>query len=159
MDHFNSKHRIVDAIKCEALCSCRGRHEIPATEVMSALNAYDELAKNCVKAYGQASVLLLDDENTHKAASVRVLELLQEYSQPCHHIKLVGDTIVTDQLVKSIYEQSAGNALIIAVGAGSINDLGKYVAGKREIPFDLRKVPSKTVIKTCLGRLSAIGPS
>ncbi|MCK5351695.1 iron-containing alcohol dehydrogenase, partial [bacterium] len=129
------KHLIVDSKKCEALCNCGHEHEIPSVKVVSAKDAYSALAEDCMEAFAKESVLLLDDENTHQAAGALVMEHLEERSVTCQLVKLPGDTVATDELAQQIYDLSLGHSLIIAVGAGTINDLGKYVADKREIPY------------------------
>jgi glycerol-1-phosphate dehydrogenase [NAD(P)+] len=129
------RHHIVDAKKCEALCNCGHKHEIPSVKVVSAEDAYSVLAGDCAKTYAKESVLLLDDENTHQAAGARVAELLEEGSQAYELVTLPGNVVATDKLVEELHDSSLGHNLIIAVGAGTINDLGKYVADKREIPY------------------------
>jgi len=126
---------IVDAEKCEALCDCGYTHEIPSVKVVSAKDAYSVLAGDCAKTYAKESVLLLDDKNTHLAAGALVSELLEKRSIACKLVKLPGDSVATDKLAQQIYDLSIGHSLIIAVGAGTINDLGKYVSDKREIPY------------------------
>ena len=129
------KHLIVDSKKCEALCNCGHKHEVPSVKVLSAEDAYTVLAEDCAKTCAKESVLLLDDENTHLAAGASVSELLEKRSAKCKLVTLPGDTVATDELAQQIYDLSLGHSLIIAVGAGTINDLGKYVADKREIPY------------------------
>lgn len=135
MSSADNKHLIVDAKKCEALCNCRHEHEIPSVKVVSAEDAYDLLASDCVKTYAKESVLLLDDENTHLAAGALVSELLEKRSIACKLVKLPGDPVATEELAQQIHDLSIGHSLIIAVGAGTINDLGKYVSDKRGIPY------------------------
>ena len=131
----DTKHRIVSADKCRALCTCGHEHRIPSTEVLSSEDAYSILAADCEKAYANQPILLLDDENTHQAAGAKVLELLEKRSLKCKVITLPGDSAATEELAQQIDEQSDGHRLIIAVGAGTINYLGKYVSDKREIPY------------------------
>ena len=135
MSRFGKKKPIVDAKKCKALCSCGHEHDIPSVKVVSAEDAYDLLAEDCAKTYVKESVLLLDDENTHLAAGASVLELLEKRAIACKLVTLPGDTVANDKLADQIHDQSIGHSLIIAVGAGTINDLGKYVADIRGIPY------------------------
>jgi glycerol-1-phosphate dehydrogenase [NAD(P)+] len=131
----DNRHLIVTPEKCEALCDCGHKHDIPSVKVVSAKDAYSVLAEDCVKTYAKESVLLLDDENTHLAAGASISELLEKRSAKCKLVTLPGDTVATDELADQIHDLSLGHSLIIAVGAGTINDLGKYVADKREIPY------------------------
>jgi len=135
MSRFDKKNLIVDASKCEALCDCWHKHDIPAVKILSAEDAYSELAKDCAKTYAKESVLLLDDENTHLAAGARVLKHLEKSSVAYELVTLPGDTAATAELADQIFYSSIGHSLIIAVGAGTINDLGKYVSDKRGIPY------------------------
>jgi glycerol-1-phosphate dehydrogenase [NAD(P)+] len=129
------KQLIVDDKRCEALCDCGGKHTIPTVRVASGVDAYPVLAEDCTRAFSEGSVLLLDDENTHQAAGEAVLELLEKGSVACQPVTLPGDPVATEELAERICDLSAGHSLIIAVGAGTINDLGKYAGDKRAIPF------------------------
>lgn len=135
MSRVDNKHPIVDSKKCESLCNCGHKHEIPSVKVISAEDAYSILAEDCAKTYLKEAVLLLDDENTHLAAGALVSELLDKRSIAFKLVKLPVDPVATDKLSEQIYDQSIGHSLIIAVGAGTINDLGKYVSDKRGIPY------------------------
>jgi glycerol-1-phosphate dehydrogenase [NAD(P)+] len=131
----DKKNLIVDAKKCEALCNCGHTHTIPSVKVISGEDAYSVLAEDCARIYAKESVLLLDDENTHLAAGALVSELLEKRSAKCKLVKLPGDPVATEKLADEIYDLGIGHSLIIAVGAGTINDLGKYVSDKRGIPY------------------------
>lgn len=133
--HSNKKYFVVEPEKYEQFCTCGNQHPPISVKMYSGEDAYSVLAEDCRKTVGSESVLLIDDENTHKAAGDKVVACLEENSVRHRSIKLPGDTSVTDHLAKRIYDESFGQALIIAVGAGTINDLGKYAACQRNIPF------------------------
>lgn len=133
--HSNKKNFVVEPEKYEQLCTCGNQHPPISVKMYSGEDAYSILAEDCRKMVGGGSVLLVDDENTHKAAGDKVVACLEENSVRHRSIKLPGDTRVTDHLAQRIYDESFGQALIIAVGAGTINDLGKYAAGRRNIPY------------------------
>ncbi len=48
---------------------------------------------------------------------------------------LDGDIEMNDALADFVQNTAAGYSLILAVGAGTINDLGKYVAARLGIPY------------------------
>lgn len=131
----DAKRKIVDSEKCNALCTCGNRHTIPETMVYTGEDAYRLLAEDCVKTVGNGSVLLLEDQNTHAAAGASIEKLLEEQTVRHQVINLPGDASLTDRLADQVCESSGGNRLIIAVGAGTINDLGKYVSSKSKIPY------------------------
>lgn len=135
MSVFDSGHPIIDPERCAALCDCGRCHSIPPIMIVESANAYAELARDCSEAWPDDRVLVLDDENTHLAAGARVCELLQERSVPLKVVTLPGGPVTTEELAGQIQELSTGHSLIIAVGAGTINDLGKYVADQRQIPY------------------------
>ena len=135
MSRGDNKRLIVDQKKCEALCTCGLGHSIPSVRVVSADDAYTVLAEDCARSHAKETVLLLDDENTHAVAGARVSDLLEKRSISCKQVTLPGGPVATDHLAEEIHGLSAGHNLIIAVGAGTINDLGKYVSDKRGIPY------------------------
>ena len=130
-----TKHRLVDSKKCEALCTCGHKHQIPSMEILSSEEAYEVLAQDCAPACTEKPALLIDDENTHAAAGARIAELLENHSVPFRLVKLPGDSVATDTLADRIFDYSGGQGVIIAAGGGTMNDLGKYVAERRGIPF------------------------
>jgi len=135
LSSVDNKRLIVDQEKCEALCTCGHEHSIPSVRVITAEDACTVLAEDCARAYAKEAVLLLDDENTNLAAGSRVSDLLAERSVTCKHVTLPGGPVATQELAEEIDDLSTGHSLIIAVGAGTINDLGKYVSDKKGIPY------------------------
>ncbi len=129
------KTYVVDPKKCDNLCSCGNQHTPPEVEMYLSEDAYSVLAADCRKAVNNGSVLLIEDENTHFAAGARVLEFLQKNSVKCKTVKLPGHAKVTGKLAEQIYNESLEHELIIAVGAGTINDLAKYGASKRNMQY------------------------
>jgi len=131
----DKKRLLVDAKKCEALCTCGQKHPVPSVRVVSTEDAYSVLAEDCAKTFAREPVLLLDDEDTCAAAGARVSDLLAERSITCKHVTLPGGPAATDELAEEIHGLGSGHRLIIAVGAGTVNDLGKYVSDMRGIPY------------------------
>jgi glycerol-1-phosphate dehydrogenase [NAD(P)+] len=132
---FKKKRFILDPSKYNALCTCKRRHPIPEIKIYSADDAYSVLAEDCKKFVGEGYILLLDDENTHLAAGAKLAKCLENKSVKYKLLKLPGDSSVTDILADKIYNECNGHDLILSVGAGTINDLGKYVSGLRGIPY------------------------
>jgi len=134
-EQFGEKKGLIDPGSCDALCTCGNRHAIPGVKIYSAQDAYLQLAEDCGKKAGEGSALLIDDENTHRVAGASVADFLEKKSLEHKVIRLPGDSSLTDRLAEHICDESIGHNLIIAVGSGTINDLGKYVSGKRGIPY------------------------
>lgn len=129
------KHPIVDFKKCRALCDCGLEHTIPSIQILESEDAFDELARDCAREYGKGPVFLLDDESTHKAAGAKVSLSLDKFSVDHKVLTLPDGPVTTDELAEEVKSESMGHELIIAVGAGTINDLGRYVADGRGIPY------------------------
>ena len=132
---FEKKRFVLDPSKYDALCTCRRRHPTPEIKIYSADDAYSVLAEDCKKFVGEGCVLLLDDENTHLAAGAKLARCLDKKSVKYKLIKLPGDSSVTDILADKIFNECNGHDLILSVGAGTINDLGKFVSSQRKIPY------------------------
>jgi glycerol-1-phosphate dehydrogenase [NAD(P)+] len=132
---LEKKRFIVDTGKYDAFCTCGSGHPVPATRIYTAEDAYSMLAEDCKKFLGEGRALLLDDENTHRAAGERLSRCFGKRSVRYDLFKLPGDSMVTDTLAEKIYDHSRGYHLILSVGAGTINDLAKYVSGRRGIPY------------------------
>jgi glycerol-1-phosphate dehydrogenase [NAD(P)+] len=132
---FEKKRFILDPIRYDALCTCRRRHPIPEIKIYSADDAYSVLAEDCKNFVGEGYILLLDDENTHLAAGAKLAKCLENKSVKYKLLKLPGGSSVTDILAEKIYNECIGHDLILSVGAGTINDLGKYVSSQRGIPY------------------------
>lgn len=134
MDSTGSRRFLIDAKKCEEHCTCGRRHEVPAVRVVSSDDAYAVLARDCAEALAGRPVLLIDDESTHQAAGAAVLERLEEHRVNTERITLPGGPVATEELARDIQDRCTDHDLIITVGAGTVSDLGKYVAQRREIP-------------------------
>lgn len=126
---------VVDPKKCDEFCSCGNPHTPPDVEMYVGEDAYAVLAADCREAVRNDSVLLIEDENTHVAAGASVLESLRENAVRYETVRLPGHVKAGDAQAEQIYKKSLRHALTIAVGAGTINDLGKYAASKRNIPY------------------------
>ncbi len=125
------KTRLVDPEISKKQCTCGNPHPWPDVRVVTDAG-FTNLASDCET---EASVLILDDENTHQAAGGDVARAIGRRGVPCLVITLPGNSSLTDRLVDGICEKSWDHSLIIAVGAGTINDLGKAVSSKPNIPY------------------------
>jgi glycerol-1-phosphate dehydrogenase [NAD(P)+] len=134
-DHQAEKRSVIDPGKIESLCSCGQEHPLPPIKLYSGEDAYSILAEDCVKAVGRNGVLIIADENTYPAAGEEIEKHFAQKFLKYKSVKLPGDPEATDILGERLRDESVGYHLIIAVGAGTINDLGKYVSGKMSVPY------------------------
>lgn len=118
-----------------APCGCGREHSFSA-DVVTGSGAVEKLPEY-VNKYGAQKVYLLSDENTWQAAGARVYDILTAAGAVCvshcfHEKELEPD------------EKSVGSAvmhfqwdcqLVVAVGSGVINDIGKMVAAMAHLPY------------------------
>lgn len=116
-------------------CTCGKDHPAPQVTVYSAEDACAVLAKDCRAVYGRRPVLLLSDPDTDTVAGQKLREQLQLRQVSLEHYLLERNPVATDHLVEKIETACHDKALIISVGSGTVNDLGKYVADQNGIDF------------------------
>jgi glycerol-1-phosphate dehydrogenase [NAD(P)+] len=134
MPHLE-KTALVDQVLCAECCTCEGSHDIP--DILSCIgwNAFEVLSADGRHFLGSNRALVIDDENTHKAAGASVIEALKTAAVVHRALTLPGDIHLTDELANDVKRQANGSSLIIAVGSGTVNDLGKYTAHQLQIPY------------------------
>ena len=110
-------------------CACGKAHTAPIDDVIIEKGAVNKLP-NIIKKYGAKKAFLLADKNTYKAAGGRVALLFAEN-------KIAYKSFIFDCDIVKPDEQAVGAVvmhydvtcdIIIAVGSGVINDIGKILA-------------------------------
>jgi glycerol-1-phosphate dehydrogenase [NAD(P)+] len=126
---------IVDPQTYLAGCTCGNQHPTPQVTLYSAMDASKVLAEDCQAIYRNRSVLLLSDPETDAVAGAKVRQELEQAQVSLEHYFLPSNPVATDHLVEKIQTVSRDKALIISVGSGTVNDLGKYAADQNGIDF------------------------
>jgi glycerol-1-phosphate dehydrogenase [NAD(P)+] len=126
---------LVDEALCTECCTCKSSHNIPSILSYTGNNAFDALSVNGKELLKNEQALVLDDENTHKVAGSSVIDALNTAKVSYQILTLPGDIHLTDTLAAEVKDQAKDFPLIIAVGSGTINDLGKYTAQQMQIPY------------------------
>ncbi|MDO4275340.1 MAG: sn-glycerol-1-phosphate dehydrogenase [Eubacteriales bacterium] len=116
-------------------CSCGKEHRIEVNEILIEAGAVDkleeEMSDGFLKEY--ISPLLICDTNTYQATE----EIMEEIYDRCQVLVLDADGLHADnyavEIVENYMEEDID--LILAVGAGTIHDISRYVAYKYRIPF------------------------
>lgn len=134
-DELHIHPPIVDPRTYQKGCSCGKDHPVPHVTLYSAEDACTVLAKDCRAVYGHRPVLLISDPDTDTVAGLRLREQLQRCEVSLEHYLLEPKPVATDQLAEKIDTACHDKALIISVGSGTVNDLGKYVADRKGIDF------------------------
>ncbi len=126
---------IVDAHAYLRGCTCGNEHPSPQVTLYSGADACKIMAEDCHAIYGDRLVLLLSDPETDVVAGKKLRDQLEKCKVAFEHYLLESKPVATDHLVEKIQTTSQGKALIISVGSGTVNDLGKYVASRNGIDF------------------------
>ena len=127
----------VDADDFARPCSCGREHHIDVREIVIESGAIGKLEKEMsdgdLKEY--ISPLLICDTNSYKATE----ELMEDIYDRCQVLILDAEGLEADERAVEIVENYMEEDidLVLAVGAGTIHDLSRFVAHQYRIPFCL----------------------
>lgn len=127
--------RIVAPETCLAGCSCGGQHPAPLVTLYSAADACRVMAEDCRAVYPDSSVLLVHDPQTAGVAGAELLRQLRAVGVDVRELLLGEQPHADDLTVDRVRAACGAAALVISVGSGTVNDLGKYSAHHEEIDF------------------------
>ncbi|HEY5674319.1 MAG TPA: iron-containing alcohol dehydrogenase [Malonomonas sp.] len=116
-------------------CTCGKPHPTPAATLYRGADACQVLAEDCAACYGSQPVLLLCDPETAAVAGAALREQLLKCQVNLEFSLLESNPSATDRLVEQVQAASRDKALIISVGSGTINDLGKFAADHNGIDY------------------------
>ena len=125
----------VDADDFARPCGCGREHHIDVKEIIIRSGAVEKLEEEMsdgeLKEY--ISPLLICDTNSYKATE----ELMEDIYDRCQVLILDAENLEADERAVEIVENYMEEDidLVLAVGAGTIHDLSRYVAHQYRIPF------------------------
>jgi glycerol-1-phosphate dehydrogenase [NAD(P)+] len=152
------KTQLVDPDAYGALCSCGKPHRVYAMQLIEGDLAYETLAGDCKDPAAGKPVFLLDDTNTHTAAGRNISKLFDKSNIRYQRLELPGHVHANLEVVEQALQAAAGYRLIIAVGAGTINDIGKYAASRMGIPYwTVPTAPSMNGYTSAIAAIEAQG--
>jgi glycerol-1-phosphate dehydrogenase [NAD(P)+] len=113
-------------------CACGKHHTCDIGFVAVEPDAMGHLRQLC---RGYRSVLLVADENTYAAAGQRTEAYLSEVK--VDRLIFPGDCVLIpdERAIQQVLNALSDHDLIVAVGSGVIQDLCKYVAYQKELPY------------------------
>ena len=125
--------RIYESPRFAGHCTCGRPHPEIATTLYTAPDTCRAMAADCAAHGGR--VLLLSDPQTDAVAGKELREELQRQGVELEHCLLPAEPETTEDLVAQIRQAAQGTHLILGVGAGTINDLGKLAAAGSACEF------------------------
>ena len=118
-------------------CSCGQVHSIDIERVIIEKGAIKKIPE-VLDAFGFKKVFLVSDDNTYSAAGLAVEEVLtQEGILYSKHVYRRKQDLVPDEAAvgEFIIHMDKDMEVILAVGAGVMNDLCKYMSSRLNIPY------------------------
>lgn len=116
-------------------CSCGREHHIDVKEIIIEEGAVEKLEEEMSDGFlkNYISPLLICDTNTCQAAE----EIMEGIYDRCQVIVLDAEDLHADNYAVEIVENNMDEDidLILAVGAGTIHDISRFVAFRYKIPF------------------------
>lgn len=117
-------------------CDCGCTHHTQVDDVIIEKGAIQRLPE-VIKRYNGRKVFVLADENTYKAAGEKVCAILKDHEISYSKFVFQGFSPEPDEFAVGLcmmnYDPQCD--IIVAVGSGVINDIGKLVAKVSENPY------------------------
>ena len=122
----------VNINKFTGFCGCGKEHKILVKDIIIESEAIKKLPEIMEKE-GFKNITIICDENTYVAAGEEVEEVIPKGN----FIKLKSENLHANEVaVQKVYEcLVAESDVLIALGAGTIHDITRYVAYNKDIPF------------------------
>lgn len=118
------------------ICSCGKIHKTSVKKVVSESGAVEKIS-DFVKSFNSAKPFILADVNTYKAAGERVSQLLKKDGISFSKYVFGSATVKPDEnsvgSVMMHYDNDCD--LIVAIGSGVINDIGKILSRLTKNPY------------------------
>ena len=119
-------------------CECGRRHKLPIKEICIKNNALDEL-RRVLSPFKDKKIFMFSDENTYKAAGEKTSRILKDNNHTFKNFVIPNskEILIPNEKVlgRLFMELENDTELIVAIGSGTINDLGKYLSVKTKIPY------------------------
>jgi glycerol-1-phosphate dehydrogenase [NAD(P)+] len=118
-------------------CECGRKHRLGAKRVLLGDGVLEGLPDLAAQMYGSGSgIWVLSDENTETAAAARCKEYLSRFDLFQAVLPARPQPRTTPELIQTLAVDAGGVSpdLILAVGGGTISDIGKMVSKIVEVP-------------------------
>lgn len=117
-------------------CACGKSHDVKTPTLILGNGAIDRL-KTLIPQYGATKIYLIADKNTERVAGKVVERIINELSIPCAKCIFKEEFLAPNEYAvgSAIMHYESACDLIVAVGSGVINDIGKIVATTANKPY------------------------
>lgn len=121
---------------CNVECDCGRQHSFCIDDIIVEKGAINRVVE-VVSRYGARKVFVLADHNTFSVAGQRICEILSKASIAVSKHIFQKATIAPDEYAvgSAVMEFDVSCELILAVGSGVINDVGKILANVTNKPY------------------------
>lgn len=120
----------------ESRCTCGKRHSSSVKRVISESGAINKLPE-IIKGYNAKKAFVIADKNTHKAAGETACNVLRENGICFSEFIYEKDNVAPDERAvgEVIMHYDSDCDIIVGVGSGVINDIGKIVSHAANKPY------------------------
>ena len=118
-------------------CQCGREHRLGTRKILLGEGVIERMAGLLEESYGSAArVWVLSDENTEAAAGLRCKENLSRFRLSSTVLPASPRPRTTEQIIRRLSGEAAEGSpeLILAVGSGTISDVGKMVSLNLDVP-------------------------
>ncbi len=117
-------------------CDCGKEHSAPLPRIISGSGVIEKIP-SVIKEYGAKKAFVLSDKNTYRAAGSRICEILEKDGTAFSNYSFEKDDLEPDEsnLGSAVMNFDNSCDIIIAVGSGVVNDIGKILAAVSDRPY------------------------
>ncbi len=117
-------------------CSCGKTHFAPLKKAITGEGATEYVIRT-INDYGVKKVFVIADKNTYKVSGEKVCALLRKNNVEYSLYVFSEEKVIPDDcsVGKAVMSFECSSEMIIAIGSGVINDIGKIIASTAKLPY------------------------
>jgi len=148
--------RIEDMVNLSFKCSCGRNHSVDIKKISISSNVISEVL-NIASKYKEGKIFLLADNNTYLISGKNIEEELkkEQFNVKSYVFQTVYPLVPDEKaLGRLLVEIEEDTSLIISIGSGTLNDLGRILSFKLKIPYIIvGTAPSMDGYASCVSPL------
>lgn len=119
-------------------CSCGRHHNLPIKKIVIGKSVLQKLPEIAAEFKGR-QVYMISDNNTWKAAGEKAHQLMVEdgFDIKSYMFETGDEILIPDEVAvgRMLMEMPLDTALIVSVGSGTLNDMGKFLSSRTGVPY------------------------